>query len=213
MHRCALHAVLLGAIFFIDGAPFRVLAAPLPGSSFAEGTTSAMAAESAAEKVRKIQQASNGGGGALRTEFSEEEVNSYLAYEMASRYPPGVSNVQVSFLPGGIMGTSLIDFDAAKAVRPTPSGFTGTLFWGKHTVAAEGSFSAIDGVGHFDLESVILDGVKLPQAIVDLMIETILKPRYPGLALDRPFFLPFSLDKVQVMRGSIQVEVNPLASR
>jgi hypothetical protein len=69
----------------------------------------------------------------------------------------------------------------------------------------------VDGVGHFDLESVSLDGVTLPQTMVDLLIETFLKPRYPRLALDAPFLLPNSVDRVQVMRGSIQVQVNPAA--
>ena len=86
---------------------------------------------------------------------------------------------------------------------------TDYLFWGVHTLSVEGSFSAIDGVGQFTLESVALDGFALPQTLVDLLIQTFLKPRFPDLALDSPFLLPYSIDRVQVMRERIVVEVNP----
>jgi hypothetical protein len=188
---------------------FHALGAGLPSSGAAATTTSAEAAGSAAEKLRRIQEASTNGAAGFATEFSETEVNSYLAYEMQPNYPAEISGIQVRFLPSRILGTAVVDFDKAKANRPSPGGMTDYLFWGTHTVAAEGTFSAVDGVGHFDLESVSLDGVTLPQTMVDLLIETFLKPRYPRLALDAPFLLPNSVDRVQVMRGSIQVEVNP----
>ena len=190
----------------------HALAAAPASSTAAELAISAEAAESAAEKLRRIEEATGSGTGGFLTEFSENEVNSYLAYEMASRYPAGVSKVQVRFLPGRILGIAEVDFDKAKSARPTSGGMTDYLFWGTHTLEAGGSFSAIDGVGHFDLESVALDGVTLPQTVVDLLIETFLKPRFPRLALDAPFFLPASVDRVQVMRESIVVEVNPPVS-
>ena len=190
----------------------HALAAAPASSTAAEPAISAEAAESAAEKLRRIEEASGSGTGGFLTEFSENEVNSYLAYQVASRYPPGLSKVQVRFLPGRILGIAEVDFDKAKSARPTSGGMTDYLFWGTHTLEAGGSFSAIDGVGHFDLESVALDGVTLPQTVVDLLIETFLKPRFPRLALDAPFFLPDSVDRVQVMRESLVVEVNPPVS-
>jgi hypothetical protein len=209
----ALGTLLVIQFLFTRSGVFRAVEAAPPNSRSAEVAVSAEAAESAAEKLRQIQEASDSGADGFLTEFSETEVNSYLAYEMAPRYPAGVSNVQVRFLPGRILGTSEVDFDKAKAARGTPGGMSDYLFWGEHAVAAEGGFSAIDGVGHFDLESVAVDGVTLPQSVVDLLIQTFLKPRFPRLALDVPFFLPNSVDRVQVMRESIEVEINPPASR
>ena len=197
-------------LLFPSGSDFaHSLAAPPAHSSGAEVAISAAAAQSAAEKVRQIQEASNGRTGGVLAEFSEEEVDSYLAYEMASDYPAGVSKVQVRFLPARILGTSEVDFDKAKAARRIPSGIADYLFGGVHTLSVEGGFSAIDGVGQFDLESVALDGFVLPQMLVNLLIETFLKPRFPDLALEDPFLLPYSIDRVQVMRERIVVEVNP----
>jgi hypothetical protein len=192
--------------------PLHLLEAVPPIASGAAAIT-VEASEAAAEKLRRIQEAAASGTVGFITEFSELEVNSYLAYELAPRYPSGVSEIQIQFQPSRILGTSVVDFDKAKAARSSPGRMTDYLFWGTHTIAAEGNFSGIDGVGHFDLESVAIDGVTVPQAMVDLLIETFLKPRYPGLALDAPFLLPDSVDRVQVMRGSIAVEVNPPSSR
>lgn len=205
---------VLGALLVIqlllqgsDG--FRSLAAARAGSNGAEVAVSAKAAEAAAEKLRQIREASSNRTAGSLTQFSEEEVNSYLALELASRYPSGISDVQVRFLPGRILGTSQVDFAKLKAAHRTSGGMADYLFWGIHTLSVEGGFSAIDGVGQFDLESVSLDGFTLPQRLVDLLIETFLKPRFPSLALNRPFRLPYSIDRVQVMRERIAVEVNP----
>lgn len=187
----------------------RSLATAFQNSSGAEVTVSAAASQSAAEKLRRIQEATSTGGASFKAEFSEAEVNSYLAYEMAPGYPAGLSKVHIRFLPGRLLGTAQVDFDKAKAARQLPGGMADYLFWGVHTLAVEGGFSAIDGVGQFDLESVALDGYTLPKTLVDLLIETFLKPRYPNLALQRPFLLPYSIDRVQVMRERVEVEVNP----
>ena len=220
-NRCSqLHLVFLMATailflgpFYLQGLPMPMAASRSMGPKRAKPITSAAAAESAAEKLRRIRQASSDGTAPVQEQFSEEEVNSYMEYEMSHRYPAGVSLIEVRFLPGRISGTSEVDFDELKASGRTPGGMTDALFWGRHTLDVEGSFSAIDGVGQFDLESVALDGVTVPQMFVDLLIETFLKPHYPALALDSPFFLPSSIDRIQVLRESLLVEINPTASR
>jgi hypothetical protein len=214
-HRLAWLLVIAGLLAAPLGSPQgRLILARATAASTtrAEGVVTVEAAESAAEKLRRIRAASDDGAAGSLTEFSETEVNSYLAYELGPRFPAGLTKVQVRFFPGRIHGTSEVDFDKAKAARPSPGGMTDYLFWGTHTLEAEGSFSAIDGVGHFDLESVALDGVRVPQPVVDLLIERFLKSRYPGLVLDAPFLLPYSIDRVQVMRESLLVEVNPPAA-
>ncbi|MBI3935268.1 MAG: hypothetical protein HY316_11315 [Acidobacteria bacterium] len=197
---------LLGIAMTLAGQVIlsALAAAPMPPSA-TEVAISAEAAESAADKLRQIQQA-YGDGNSVVGEFSEAEVNSYLYYELAARYPAGVAKVSVRLLPSRIMGTSEVDFDKARASRRTPGGMMDYLFWGVHTLSVEGGFSAVGGVGHFELESVSLDGVVLPRSLVDFLVDTYLKPRFPGLVLDSPFVMPYSIDRVQVRREFIEVE-------
>ncbi|MBI4478451.1 MAG: hypothetical protein HY651_00330 [Acidobacteria bacterium] len=204
--------VLLVVSFLLPGAGRLGTATALPPSRAAEAVAiSAEAADSAGEKLRQIREPSTGRSSAT-IQFSEEEVNSYLYYELAQRDPAAVSKVSVRFLPGRLLGTCEVDFDKAKAARRVPAGMMNYLFWGVHTLSVEGGFSAVNGVGQFDLESVSLDGVPLPRTLVDFLMDAYLKPRFPGLDLGSPFPLPYSIDRVQVMRESAEVTTRPRVS-
>ena len=224
MNRATTHPVrvprlavrTLGALLVVNlllpGAGMLGTATALPPSRAAGGVAvSAEAAESAAEKFRQIREPSTVRSSAA-IQFSEEEVNSYFDYELAPRYPGGVSKVSVRFLPGRLLGTAEVDFDKGKAARRMPGGMPDYLFWGVHTLSVEGGFSAVNGIGQFDLESVSLDGVPLPRTLVDFLMDAYLKPRYPGLDIDRPFPLPHSIDRVQVLRESLEAVVRPRLS-
>jgi len=184
--------------------------AAAPGTAASPAAVSAEAAEAAAAKLERIRHPSAGASSSEVVRFTEEEVNSYLYYDLASQYPPGLSKVNITFTPSQIAGTAEVDFDKAKAARQRPApAVMDYLFWGVHTLAVEGDFSAVDGKGYFALASVSLDGVTLPRPLVDFLISTYLKPRFPGFDLDSPFPLPYSIDRVQVKRGSIEVAVKP----
>ena len=203
-----LGALLVVSLLLPGAGRLPVVAAAHASSNEGEIALSAEAAESAAEKLRQIREPSTGRSSAT-IQFSEEEVNSYLDYELAPRYPAGVSKVSVRFLPGRLLGTAEVDFDKAKAARRAPGGMMDYLFWGVHTLSVEGGFSAVNGVGQFDLEAVSLDGVALPRTLVDFLMDAYLKPRFPGLDIDRPFPLPHSIDRVQVLRERIEAVVKP----
>jgi hypothetical protein len=199
-----------GLLAFSDAGVWHVHAAGFL-SEAAPGAVSAEAAESAAEKLDQIRQAASARSAPAGVRFTEEEINSYLYYDLASRYPTGVSKVNVRLSSGSIAGSTEIDFDKLKAARsgsgqpPGQSpGILGYLFWGVHTLAVEGAFWATDGAGRFELSAVSLDGVPLPRPLVDFLIDSYLKPRYPVLDLDRPFPLPYSIDRVEVRSGSVE---------
>src|SRR3990170_2521102 len=127
-----LGTLLLIQLLFQGSESFYLLAAAPASSNEAEVAVSAEAAESAAEKLRQIREASSNSTAGSVTAFTEEEVNSYLVYVLASRYPGGVANVQVRFLPGRILGSSEVDFEKLKATRRTSGGMADYLFWGTH---------------------------------------------------------------------------------
>jgi hypothetical protein len=181
-----------------------------------QAVVSPAAAESAAAKLESIRNPDPGQPAPAVTRFSEEEVNSYLHYEMAPQYPPGLERISARLTPSHIQGSAEVDFDKAAAARRrgAPTGFPPMMDYllrGRHTLMVEGGFSAIDGVGRFDLERVTLDGVEIPRTLIDFLIDTYIRPRHPGFDPARPFLLPYSIDRVQVGRGSIEVEVKTAA--
>jgi hypothetical protein len=153
------------------------------------------AAESAARKFDQIREAHDSGGSFGTVRLSEHEANSYLAYELDGSIPTGVSDIVLQFTPGRISGSSVMDFDKLKEGLRVPfNPIADFLLRGVHTVGVQGSSSGINGTGQFHLDRVLLDGVELPQMVVDYMIEQYLKPRYPSAAINQPFLLPFSID-------------------
>ena len=162
------------------------------------------AAATAADKVRRIAETSAGGRSFDSIRMSEQEANSYLHYDLASSFPPGLSQVRVRFEPDRLLSSSLVDFDRWKeGLRTPPNPLVDFLLSGVHTVTVGGTVRGANGTAEFHLETVMLDDMTIPRPIVEFWIEHFLKPRYPGAAVDRPFSLPDSIDSVRVEAGSV----------
>lgn len=162
------------------------------------------AAQMAALKFSRIHESSQSNRSFGLIEISEQEANSYFRHKMASSLPPGVSKIRLKFQSARPTGFVLVDFDKIKetlstALNPALSYF----LQGVHTVGVGGTFSSSNGTGQFHLETVTLDGITLPQFVVDFLIERYIKARYPNVAIDRPFSLPFSIEQANVEEGKV----------
>jgi len=205
----ALQIVLVMGFLVFTAMLYPAAAGATTLQSSSETEVTAEAAESAAAKLQQIRDVGSGVSSGALVRLSEVEVNSYLFYEMSTRYPRGVSKINARFTPGHLQGTCEVDFEKLKASRRSPGGVMDYLFFGVHTLSVEGEFSAVGGTGQFNLQTVALDGVPLPRTLIDFLIDSYLRPRFPELALDSPFRMPYSIDRVQVGRGSIEVEAKP----
>ena len=169
----------------------------------ARSTVSTAAADSAEQKLNQILVDSP--NLPATTRFTEDEVNSYLYYN--TQLPRGVSKLNVSFLPGTVSGSAEVNFDSLTASSPadeSPS-MLGYLLRGSHTIASEGSLSAANGVARFELRSASIDDIPLPRPLVDFLIDSYLKRRFPGLDIDSPFRLPPTVDSVRIGQGNVDV--------
>jgi hypothetical protein len=180
------------------------------GNAGPSGELSPEAAQSAAAKFRIIREAHESGSGFDVVRITELEANSYLHYEYSGNLPTGVSQARLAFQPGRIAGSSWVDFDKLKeGLRTPPHPIADFLLRGEHTIAVEGTASGANGIGEFRLERVMLDGVPVPQPVVEFLIEHFLRPRYPNAAIDRPFRLPFSVDSFRAETGSVVMTGKP----
>lgn len=178
---------------------------PAPaGQAEQDGDLTPQAANSAAAKFDRIQAVSRSGRSFGVVRITEREANSYLRYEVSPSYPPGVSQIRLTFQPNRILGSSRVDFDKLKEGRRTPPNpLADFLLRGEHTVAAQGTLGGANGTAEFHLEWVKLDGVTLPRTVVEFLIEHYLKSRYPEAAIDRPFLLPFAIDSLRTETGAV----------
>jgi hypothetical protein len=130
------------------------------------------------------------------TEFSELEINAYFASGNV-KLPAGVQSVVFQEQPGVIIGNSRVDFDQLKTGKNSYNPLL-SIFSGVHDVVATTHAYGAKGEGFVHVDSVSLDGVEVPQFVLQLFVEKYLKPKYPNIGLDSRFALPARVDAATV---------------
>jgi hypothetical protein len=148
-------------------------------------------------KLQHIQ--SNGAQGRpdpSPTEFSEQEINAYFASGNV-QLPAGVRSVVFQEQPGIVIGTARVDFDQLKAGKNSYNPLL-SVFSGLHDVVVTTHAYGAKREGLVHVDSVSLDGVDVPQFVLELFVEKYLKPKYPNIGLDSRFALPARVDSATV---------------
>ena len=117
------------------------------------------------------------------TEFSEQEINAYFASGNV-QLPAGVKSVVFQEQPGVVIGTSRVDFDQLKAGKNSYNPLL-SIFSGLHDVVVTAHAYGAKGEGLVHVDSVSLDGVEVPQFVLELFVEKYLKPKYPEIGWTR----------------------------
>ena len=141
-----------------------------------------------------------------RTTVTENEVNSYLTFELGEDLPAGVVQPSVSALgPGRVSGRAVVDLDAVRKA----GGNTGGLFdprsylTGQVPVTATGVLRTANGRARLELQSASVGGVPIPKLLLQEIVAYYSKsPSKPGgISLDDEFELPARIREIQVERG------------
>lgn len=130
------------------------------------------------------------------TEFTEHEVNGYLASPEV-KLPVGVRSVTLQAAPGIVTGNSRVDFDQIRAGSHSSNPLL-SVFSGVHDVVVVAHAKGRGGQGFVDIDSVSLDGVEIPQFVLELFVEKYLQPKYPQIGLRSRFTLPNRIDTAVV---------------
>lgn len=130
------------------------------------------------------------------TEFSEQEINTYFTSGNVA-LPAGVKSVVFQEQPGIVIGTSRVDFDELKAGKNSYNPLL-SIFSGLHDVVVMAHAYGAKGEGLVHVDSVSLDGVEVPQFVLQLFVEKYLTPKYPDIGLDSRFALPARVDAATV---------------
>jgi hypothetical protein len=183
--------------------------------------TSKQEAESARKKLLSIAAAAEGAARAApparppaprparRTTLTENELNSYLAFDSAPLVPPGVADPSVTMVGSGrVSGRAVVDLDAVRKANPPTSLFDPrTLLRGQLPVTLSGTLRTHEGAAQFDLESATIGGVPVPRVLLQEIVGYYSKtPDSPsGFRLDASFQLPAGIREIQVEPGQAVV--------
>jgi hypothetical protein len=129
-------------------------------------------------------------------ELSEQEVNAYFASGNVE-LPAGVRSVVFQEQPGMIIGTARVDFDQLKAGKNSYNPLL-SIFSGLHDVVVTSHAYGAKGQGLVHVDAVSLDGVDVPQFVLELFVEKYLKPKYPDIGMDSRFALPARVDSAVI---------------
>jgi hypothetical protein len=143
--------------------------------------------------------------GLRRTALTEDELNSWFAYQARPLLPAGVTDPKVTIIGGGrVAGQATVDLDAIAKRRSSG----GTLdpwsyIGGRVPVNVVGTLRTRDGTGQFDLQSADISGLPVPktllQEVVTYYSRTPENPR--GVRIDDQFALPARIKQIEVAQG------------
>ncbi len=186
------------AVLLIAGA-----AAGLPKGSPTPGI-SRKASESGARKVKRLQDfaARKQPRSNLVTRFSEEEINSFLAYDLSPKYHPCLKSLILRIEPTELQGVSVLDFDQlGMTSKRFFTKLIAGMFRGTHTLSMQGRVIAQDGKAHFELESAAFDDTGLPNVLVEEIISTVGKRQKPPFDPLQPSEMPYAIQRVDFHKG------------
>jgi len=145
---------------------------------------------------------------ALRTTFTEREINSYLALEGPEFLPAGIAMPRVQIGDGGRVRTrAIVDLDAVSRSRERSVFDPLAYLSGAVEVVAIGRVEGTDGEGLIQYESATVGGVAVPKTVAQELLRfyTTTPERPRGFAFDEPFELPAGFRAVSVESGAVTV--------
>jgi hypothetical protein len=162
-------------------------------------------------KIVQIQQQGAGlnSGSTLRTQVTEDELNSWLMYRRQPLLPEGVTQPQITLAGDGVVtAQAIVDLDVVAPPPPSGGGFDPfSLIGGKVPVTVTGVLQSADGVVHLDVQTVLLSGFPVPVVMLqELAAYYSQTPERPlGFRLDEAFQLPAGIRRIDMGLGQAVV--------
>ena len=143
--------------------------------------------------------------GSLTTPLTQNEVNSYLRYDLKPQVPVGIADPVITILgEGRLLGEAVVDLDAVSKANP-PKGFFDPmrLLTGRLPVRVQGVLTTSRGQGQFALESAYIAGVPVPKSVLQTLVTHYSRSQEKpnGVGLDDPFVLPAAIREIRVEPG------------
>ena len=158
-------------------------------------------------KIAQVRQqgAELNSGTTLRTQVTEDELNSWFRYRSQALLPEGVTQPQITLTgDGGVTAQAIVDLDVVAPERPTSGSFDPfSLIGGKVPVTVTGVLQSADGIAHLDVQTVLLSGFPVPVAmLLEVAVYYSKTPEQPkGLRLDDAFELPAGIRQIDMGLG------------
>src|SRR5262245_21058210 len=162
------------------------------------------AAKSLQQKINAIQNAEEDPkhkSGSTRVEVSDVELESYLLYSLKEDIPAQIDSADVQLAQDTVALDTQITFNSNATGNPVVDALVG----GTHNLFVKGKLVGQEGRGKFDLQDVRVDGIPVPNVLIQALIKKYVKPKYPEVDLNEPFDLPWNIQELKLEEGKAVV--------
>ncbi len=135
---------------------------------------------------------------------SQSEANSYLKYHGQEFLPAGVNDPEIHITPERVSGVADVDFNKLNQGAKSDDWGTkmlGSVFQGRRRVSATGKLETGSGQGKVTIQNVVVGNVVIPDALVNLLIESYVQKRYK-VDLSKAFALPDHVTRIELGSGN-----------
>ena len=184
------------------------LASPAGPGATAPARSKAAASERCNGKLKALENyAAHPKTGRIQTtQFSEEEVNSYLELDLSSQYHPCLKSLTFAFEEDRLQAVATIDFDRlGKTSNKLFPRLLSLMLSGVHTITARGQLVSGNGKASFRLEQARFDNSTLPKALVEEILSAVGRKQNPPFDPLQPSQLFYGIQKIDVHAGYILV--------
>ncbi|PYS35993.1 MAG: hypothetical protein DMG14_25725 [Acidobacteria bacterium] len=139
--------------------------------------------------------------GASRVELFETELESYLLYSLKEDIPAQIDSADVQLGQDTVGLDTQITFTSNATGNPVVDALVG----GTHNLFVKGKLVAQERRGKFDLQDVRVDGIPVPNILIQSLIKRYVKPKYPDVDLNEPFDMPWGIESLKLEQGKATV--------
>jgi hypothetical protein len=177
----------------------NLLAQPLP----AQAQVSKDPAAALEAKIDTLKRAEKTKGSRMpeTMEVSEVELESYVLNGLRDDIPARVDSIDVQLTDGAVAADTKLTF----APDSTGNPMVDVLIVGTHTLFVKGKLSATHNVGRFELVEVQVDGIPVPNVLIEALIARYVKPKYPEVDLKEPFTMPWGIESLTIKPGKTTI--------
>ena len=134
----------------------------------------------------------------VQFQFTEAEVNQYLAWSLQATPRPGLNGVSIKMFPYNYVSTyTVVDFDAVERWKPgTVPALLRPVLNGRKAIWVDYRFKAENGLATFSVEKAYFQSIRLPAFFVEKMIQIVAARQPEKYDTTKPVPLPFGLRRL-----------------
>lgn len=131
----------------------------------------------------------------------EAELESYVLFVLKEDIPARLDAFDVQLTAGAVAADTKMTFSPNSTGNP----LIDALVSGTHQLFVKGTLAGSAGEGKFELEQVRIDGIPVPNLLIESLVDKYVKPKYPDVDLNAPFELPWEIDSIVVSQGKAAI--------